>query len=83
MTCLEQNWDGWWAECDTCLWKAGPCDTEAEVQADQHDLARGEVTPGLIPPDGEEPDLAAEYERMRRARLEGATTEGGEAIGQP
>jgi hypothetical protein len=32
--------------------------------------------------DGDEPDLAAEYERMRRARLEGAT-EGGEAIETP
>jgi hypothetical protein len=35
----------------------------------------------LAPADGDEPDRAAEYERMRRKPLEGAP--GGEAIEQP
>jgi hypothetical protein len=44
---VEQQWAGWWAACDECEWKAGPCDTEAEAQAhaDRHDLAMGEVRP--------------------------------------
>ena len=47
MIYVEQRWAGWWAECDECVWTAGPCDTEAEAHAhaDQHDLAMGEVRP--------------------------------------
>ena len=47
MTYVEQQPTGWWAECDECVWTAGPCDTEAEAHAhaDQHDLAMGEVRP--------------------------------------
>jgi hypothetical protein len=44
---VEQRWAGWWAECDECVWTAGPCDTQAEAHAhaDRHDLAMGEVRP--------------------------------------
>ena len=47
MIYIEQRGTGWWAECDECEWTAGPCDTQAEAtaQADQHDLAMGEVRP--------------------------------------
>jgi hypothetical protein len=47
VTYVEEQWTGWWAGCDTCDWKAGPCDTEAEAHAhaDQHDLAMREVKP--------------------------------------
>jgi hypothetical protein len=47
VTYVEQQWAGWWAECDTCEWTAGPCDTQAEARAhaDRHDLAMGEVRP--------------------------------------
>ena len=47
VTYIEERWTGWWAECDECEWTAGPCDTQAEAtaQADQHDLAMGEVRP--------------------------------------
>ena len=33
MTYIEERWTGWWAECDECAWKAGPCDTQAEATA--------------------------------------------------
>jgi hypothetical protein len=41
---------GWYASCDDCGWSAGPCQTEADAneQADQHDLAMGEVTPDQL-----------------------------------
>jgi hypothetical protein len=47
---VQQRWTGWWAECDECEWKAGPCDTqvEAQAQADQHDIAMGEVRPDQL-----------------------------------
>jgi hypothetical protein len=44
---VEQRDANWWATCDECDWKAGPCDTEAEAhaQADVHDRAMGEEVP--------------------------------------
>jgi len=30
---VEQRWTGWWAECDTCDWRAGPCNSQAQADA--------------------------------------------------
>jgi hypothetical protein len=49
---VEQREAHWWATCDECEWKAGPCDTEAEAHAvaDVHDRAMGEeVMPNGTP----------------------------------
>ena len=34
---VEQRFTGWWAECDSCDWIAGPCITQADAQADLHE----------------------------------------------